>query len=64
MRKHKHRISKLPMRQLTLHFRVATCSEFSKLPMRQLTFWEGEEPNANVSKLPMRQLTMVDKLSN
>ncbi|EEW96603.1 hypothetical protein GCWU000321_00549 [Dialister invisus DSM 15470] len=50
--------SKLPMRQLTNHFRIMVWRTFSKLPMRQLTPAGVSGDGSNFSKLPMRQLTL------
>ena len=51
-------LSKLPMRQLTIHCAFQTAQPISKLPMRQLTMRQLTLQGAILSKLPMRQLTV------
>ena len=58
------KISKLPMRQLTIGRILQFPRIFSKLPMRQLTDVLQKDRFVDISKLPMRQLTMRERKKN
>ena len=61
MKHERSKISKLPMRQLTITFPWMSAFYISKLPMRQLTALMCGMNGAEISKLPMRQLTMLER---